>query len=91
MALFFADEHCVMGVEMNLLWNGEKVSLIYRVLAGMLSLATIIIIPLIALNVKEDFNMLDTTLGIVCYLYLILVFASVAIRGKAPTGVIPWK
>jgi hypothetical protein len=76
---------------MKPLWNGESLNWIYRILAGALAIATIVTIPFVAVTVDTEYSIPDLVLGTLCYAYLVLVFGCVSVRGKAPTGVLPWK
>lgn len=76
---------------MKALWKGEKVNGLFRVLAGFLAIASIVSMPFATMGFSEGVGFFDTIFGLVCYLYVIAVFASVSIRGREPTGLIPWK
>lgn len=74
---------------MKALWHGETVSGLYRVLAGFLALAMIATMPFVLVEYGET-SLLDVLLGGFIYLYIFCVFTCVALRGRAPTGVVPW-
>jgi hypothetical protein len=76
---------------MKSLWNGENINSIFRILAGIFAIASLVIFPSIAMTSAVDFSLSNYILGFLCYIYVVAVFASVSIRGKAPTGVVPWK
>jgi len=76
---------------MESLWNGEEINLVYRMLAGLLAFASIATIPSAFILTSVDNDYFNITFGVFCYAYIITLFISVAVRGKAPTGLTPWK
>jgi len=75
---------------MKALWNGESTNEGFRIVAGILAIASIAISPL-TFYAPSDTGNFNFVFGSFCLGYVVAIFASVAIRGKAPTGLVPWK
>jgi hypothetical protein len=76
---------------MKTLWNGEKVHPVFRILGGLIAVAFLITMTFSLIEPSDSLNYFDLFLGTFCLAYVLTVFISVAIRGKAPSGIIPWR
>ena len=82
-------------------WNGERVKPVYRILALVFVLTAIITGVILLYFVASDSGQkwasglssisLGDILGICLYIYILSLFARVALIGRAPTGFLPWK
>ena len=76
-------------------WSNQRVGIFIRILAWIYVLAAVFVVASVIYFTLKDGLPENLTLGAIgfalLYLYMMMLFARVAISGKAPSGWLPWK